>query len=129
MKALIQRISEAQVEVNGVETGRASKGILLLLCVEKEDEQKDFDYMCSKVLNMRIFSNEDGKFHYSLKDIEGDIMIVSQFTLAANIDSGRRPSFSKAEKPDIANEVYLKACDFFKNEGLNVSRKVPLDST
>ena len=114
MKALIQRISEAQVEVNGVETGRASKGILLLLCVEKEDEQKDFDYVCSKVLNMRIFSNEDGKFHYSLKDIEGDIMIVSQFTLAANIDSGRRPSFSKAEKPDIANEVYLKTCDFLK---------------
>lgn len=106
MKALIQRVSHAQVMVNSDVVGAIDKGILLLLGVEQADTQEKANKLLHKVLNYRIFADADGKMNLSLKDIGGGLLVVSQFTLAADTKKGLRPSFSSAANPALAQGLY-----------------------
>ena len=106
MKAVIQRVSEARVEVDNVTSGAIGAGILVLLGVEKGDGDKDAGWMAEKVANLRIFEDDGGKMNRSLIDSGGEILSVSQFTLAGNCGKGRRPSFDTAAPPDEANRLY-----------------------
>ncbi len=120
MKALIQRVSEAKVEIEGRTTGRIGKGLLVLLCVEKGDSDKDMEYIVRKISNLRTFDDKEGKMNLSLKDISGEVFVVSQFTLAADLKKGNRPSFDNSEEPSKANELYIKVADKLRSEGLSV---------
>ena len=106
MQGLIQRVSEAKVVVNNQVVGEINKGILLLLGVEKLDDKSSVDKLLHKVANYRIFPDEAGKMNLSLKDIQGELLIVSQFTLAADTKKGMRPSFSSAATPALGEELY-----------------------
>ncbi len=106
MIALIQRVSQAKVDVNGETIGQIGKGLLVLLGVEKEDNQEKADKLAEKVLNYRIFSDENDKMNLNVQQAKGELLIVSQFTLAADTQKGLRPSFSKGAPPALANELY-----------------------
>lgn len=106
MQGLIQRVKNAKVEVNDQIIGEISQGILLLLGVEKPDDEQAADKLLHKVSNYRIFTDENDKMNLSLKDIGGELLVVSQFTLAANTKKGMRPSFSSAATPSQANALY-----------------------
>ena len=125
MIALIQRVTQAKVEVEGQIVGQIGKGLLVLLGVEKEDDQAKADKLAEKVLNYRIFSDENDKMNLAIKDVNGELHIISQFTLYADCHHGNRPSFINAAKPEIANELYEKFISFCKEEsGLNVETGV-----
>ena len=102
MRAVVQRVSNSRVTVDERVTGEVKKGLLVLLGVTHDDNSKDVDYMVDKVTNLRIFEDENDKMNLSLKDIEGEVMAVSQFTLYGDARKGRRPSFSDAARPDVA---------------------------
>ena len=106
MIALIQRVTAAKVEVEGEITGQIGKGLLVLLGVEKEDNHAKAEKLLEKVLNYRVFSDEDGKMNLNVQQAGGAILIVSQFTLAADTQKGLRPSFSKGASPALAEEMY-----------------------
>ena len=106
MIALIQRVTAAKVEVEGEITGQIGKGLLVLLGVEKEDNHAKAEKLLEKVLNYRVFSDEDGKMNLNVKQAGGAILVVSQFTLAADTQKGLRPSFSKGASPALAEEMY-----------------------
>ena len=106
MIALIQRVTQAKVDVNGETIGQIGKGLLVLLGVEKEDNQEKADKLTEKVLNYRIFSDENDKMNLNVQQAQGELLIVSQFTLAADTQKGLRPSFSKGAPPALANELY-----------------------
>ena len=93
---------------------------MILLCVEKNDSEEDLQYIFKKIIHLRIFPNDDGKFHFSIKDIKGEILLISQFTLAADVNSGRRPSFSDAARPEKALKLCQKLSDMIKNEDIKV---------
>ena len=106
MKGLIQRVSSASVVVDGNCVGEIDHGILLLLGVEKEDDRSKADKLLDKVINYRIFSDESDKMNLSLKNIEGELLVVSQFTLVAETSKGKRPGFSKGASPALGEELY-----------------------
>ena len=106
MIALIQRVTQAKVDVNGETIGKIGKGLLVLLGVEKADNQEKADKLAEKVLNYRIFSDENDKMNLNVQQAQGELLIVSQFTLAADTQKGLRPSFSKCAPPALANELY-----------------------
>ena len=106
MIALIQRVTAAKVEVEGEITGQIGKGLLVLLGVEKEDNHAKAEKLLEKVLNYRVFSDEDGKMNLNVQQACGAILVVSQFTLAADTQKGLRPSFSKGASPALAEEMY-----------------------
>ncbi|OZN24214.1 D-tyrosyl-tRNA(Tyr) deacylase [Actinobacillus seminis] len=106
MIALIQRVSQAKVEVDQRIIGQIQQGLLVLLGVEKEDNRQKADKLVEKVLNYRVFSDENGKMNLNVQQIQGEVLVVSQFTLAADTQKGLRPSFSKGAAPDLANELY-----------------------
>ena len=106
MKTVIQRVTQSAVTIDNKETARISQGLLVLLGVGHDDTQSDADYLADKIINLRIFEDENGKMNRSLLDIGGEILVVSQFTLMGDCRKGRRPSFVDAAKPEIANELY-----------------------
>lgn len=112
MKIVIQRVSEAKVEVKSKIVGEISKGLLLLIGVHEEDEKEDADWLMKKIIDLRIFSDDEGKMNLSVKDISGEILCISQFTLVADYKKGNRPSFIKAAKPEKALDLF----NYFKTE-------------
>lgn len=106
MKALIQRVKKAKVTVNGEITGAIDDGILVFIGVEKDDNKEDLAYICKKIVNLRIFSDAEGKMNHSIIDKKYNILLISQFTLTANTKKGNRPSFIEAAAPEIAVEMY-----------------------
>ena len=106
MLGLIQRVSSAKVEVDGNIVGEIDAGLLLLLGVEKSDTEAQLEKLLNKVLNYRVFGDDRGHMNLSLLDVKGDLLVVSQFTLAADTKKGLRPSFSSAAPPDIAETLY-----------------------
>lgn len=106
MKFVIQRVKNAKVEVNNKVTGEINKGFLVLIGVTHTDTKEVADYLVKKLVNLRVFEDENGKMNLSLKDVDGQLLLVSQFTLYADTTSGNRPSFTDAAKPDMAEELY-----------------------
>lgn len=112
MKAVIQRVSEASVKVDGNVVGEINTGFMLLIGIDENDEKTDADWLVQKILNLRIFGDENDKLNLSIKDINGEILCISQFTLIADYKKGNRPSFIKAAKPDKAIPLF----EYFKEE-------------
>lgn len=112
MKIVIQRVSEASVEVEQKIVGEIKQGLMLLIGVEENDTQEDADWLVKKILDLRIFSDEEGKMNLSVKDIGGEILCISQFTLMADYKKGNRPSFIRAARPDHAVPMF----EYFKNQ-------------
>lgn len=110
MKAIIQRVKYANVEVNNECVGKIEKGLLVLLGVKVGDTKEDAEYLVKKICNMRIFEDENGKMNVNIKDVQGKILVVSQFTLLADCTNGNRPSFIEAADLKVANELY----EYFK---------------
>lgn len=108
MRVVIQKVSEASVSVNEEIISSIKKGLLILLGIEDADTEEDIDWLVKKIVNLRIFNDEKGVMNLSVKNVDGDIIIVSQFTLHANTKKGNRPSYIRASKPDFAVPVYKK---------------------
>ncbi|MBO9729145.1 MAG: D-tyrosyl-tRNA(Tyr) deacylase [Chitinophaga sp.] len=108
MRVVIQRVSSASVTVDGAVTGQIQQGLLVLLGIEDADTMEDIQWLSSKIVNLRIFNDDAGIMNVSVKDIHGDILLVSQFTLHASTKKGNRPSYIRASKPDIAIPMYEK---------------------
>jgi len=108
MRVVIQRVSEASVKVDGSVTGAIQKGLLVLVGIEDADNLEDIEWISSKIVNLRIFDDAAGVMNLSVKDMDGQILLVSQFTLHAATKKGNRPSYIKASKPDIAIPMYEK---------------------
>jgi D-tyrosyl-tRNA(Tyr) deacylase len=106
MRAVIQRVTYASCTVNGQITGKIDQGLLIFLGVEEEDGKEDLQWLAQKLVNLRIFSDENGLMNKSIRDINGNILLISQFTLFAQTKKGNRPSFIRAGKPDIAKPMY-----------------------
>lgn len=106
MRAVIQRVDKAGVRINNEEFSSINEGILLLLGIEKDDNKSDADYILDKTINLRIFEDDQEKMNLSLNDVDGEMLVVSQFTLLGDCAKGRRPSFIRAEEPVKANELY-----------------------
>ena len=113
MIALIQRVTQAKVEVGGEVVGQIGKGLLVLLGVEKDDDRQKADKLAEKVLNYRVFSDADDKMNLNVQQVAGEVLVVSQFTLVADTQKGLRPSFSKGATPSLANELY----EYFAQKG------------
>ena len=108
MRAVIQRVSNTSVKVEGAITGQIQQGLLVLVGIEDSDDQDDLEWLSGKIVNLRIFNDEEGVMNKSVKDIEGEVLVVSQFTLHAATKKGNRPSYIRASKPDIAVPMYEK---------------------
>jgi D-tyrosyl-tRNA(Tyr) deacylase len=108
MRAVIQRVSSASVKVGDKITGEIKQGLLVLVGIEDSDGQEDLEWLSGKIVNLRIFNDEEGVMNKSVKDIEGEVLVVSQFTLHAATKKGNRPSYIRASKPDIAVPMYEK---------------------
>jgi D-tyrosyl-tRNA(Tyr) deacylase len=120
MRALIQRVTEASVSVDGAEVGRIGPGLVVLLGVADGDADADAQYLADKIANLRIFADEQGRFNLSAPDVDAELLVVSQFTLYADTRRGRRPDFTRAAGPDEANRLYELACEMFREKGLTV---------
>ncbi|MBS1667784.1 MAG: D-tyrosyl-tRNA(Tyr) deacylase [Bacteroidetes bacterium] len=108
MRAVIQRVSHASVEIEGKIKSQISKGLLVLMGIEDADTKEDIEWLSMKIVNLRIFDDEQGVMNISVKDLNADILLVSQFTLHASTKKGNRPSYLRASKPDIAIPIYEK---------------------
>ena len=124
MKAVIQRVLSANLKVDGELISEINKGYVIYLGVKKGDTKEVADYFIRKIPPLRIFEDENGKTNLSIKDVGGEILLVSQFTLYANTDHGNRPDFLNAEAPVPANDLYLYVAEGLKNSGLTVKKGV-----
>lgn len=111
MRVVIQRVSEASVTIDGNVKSAIGDGLLVLLGIEHEDEQDDINWLCKKIVQLRIFGDEEGKMNRSVLDINGDILVISQFTLHASTKKGNRPSYIKAARPEVAISLYERFLD------------------
>ena len=121
MKAVIQRVSSASVTIESKIVATIQQGLLVLVGIEEADSQEDIDWLCQKIANLRIFGDENDVMNLSVKDIDGEIIIVSQFTLQASTKKGNRPSYLKAARPEIAIPLYEK---FIAEMEATVDKKV-----
>lgn len=121
MRAVIQRVRKASVTVAGETIGSTGPGLLVLLGVETGDGDGDFRYMADKVPHLRIFEDEAGKMNRSLLDTGGEMLVVSQFTLLGDARGGRRPSFTAAARPEVANPIYLQMVEAWRGLGISVA--------
>lgn len=122
MRALLQRVSEARVTVAGEEVGAVGRGLLVLLCAVAGDGEAEAEAMARKVAKLRIFADEAGKMNRALGDVGGGALVVSQFTLAADLSRGNRPGFSGAAPPELAEALYEHFCACLAAQGLTVAR-------
>lgn len=120
MKAVVQRVKSASVSINGKLFSSIGQGILVLLGIENSDTISEAEYVCSKLLKLRIFEDENEKMNYSVTDIGGEILVVSQFTLAGSVKKGTRPSFDNAMKPDDAEVLYEKFVEMMRKSNLKI---------
>ena len=111
MRTVIQRVTEASVEVENKICGKIGEGILLLIGIEEADNAEDIDWLCKKIVNLRIFYDENGVMNKSIKEIDGNILAISQFTLMAQTKKGNRPSYIKAARPEISKPLYIDFCE------------------
>lgn len=124
MKIVIQRVKNAKVEVDKKIVGKINKGFLVLLGIAQDDTEKQADYLVKKLCNLRVFPDENDKMNLSLKDVNGELLIISQFTLYADCKEGNRPSFTKAAKPEKANELYEYFCNECKRNDIKVEKGI-----
>ncbi len=121
MRAVVQRVRHSSVTVDGKIVGQIEKGLTVLIGITHTDDEKDINYILDKVVNLRIFEDEQGKMNLSVKDIGGEILYVSQFTLYGDVRGGRRPSYTQAMAYDEAEKLYNKFLDMAKTKGVPVS--------
>ena len=124
MKAVVQRVNEATLFCDNKLISQISKGVVVYFGVGKGDNEKQAEYLAKKVTALRIFSDENGKMNLSCKDLNFEVLAISQFTLYADVSHGNRPGFSDAEEPNRANELYEYFCDCLQNNGVLVKRGV-----
>jgi len=120
MRIVLQRVKEASVLVDNKTVSHIRQGLCLLVGIEKGDTPDDAAFLAKKITELRIFSDEEGKMNLSVKDVSGEILAVSQFTLAGSLRKGRRPSFDNAELPEKANIIFDRFVDFIQNEEIRV---------
>ena len=120
MRAVVQKVSQSKVTVDGEITGEIGQGLMVLLGVTHTDTEADARYMAEKIANLRIFEDDEEKLNLSVKDIGGAVLSVSQFTLYGDCRRGRRPSFTEAARPDVANALYETFNTFLREEGVQV---------
>ncbi len=118
MKTIIQRVKESSVTIDGNIVGKINQGLLILLGVSKNDKKEDAQYLASKIPDLRIFEDNDGKMNLSLLDTKGELLVVSQFTLLANCEKGRRPSYINAAPPEMANSLYEYFISLLRERGI-----------
>ena len=121
MRAVVQRSLYSNVTIDGEVTAEIGRGLTVLLGIKKGDQKSDADYLMDKIINLRIFADEAGKMNRSLLDLNGEVLLVSQFTLYADVKRGRRPGFSDAEDPQAAEPLFQYCVQNILNSGLNVS--------
>ena len=119
MRAVIQRTRQSSVAVEGNVIASIGQGLTVLLGIAPEDTEEDAKYLADKIINLRIFSDEAGKMNLSVKDIQGELLVVSQFTLYGDCRKGRRPSFDGAARPEVANMLYTKFLSFCRDLGVH----------
>ena len=124
MKLIVQRVKEAEVKVDSKIAGKIGKGFLVLLGVKTTDTKVEADYLIKKLCGLRVFEDENGKMNLALKDIGGELLIVSQFTLYGDCTNGYRPSFTDAARPDVAEPLYEYFCEQCQNNGIHVERGI-----
>lgn len=124
MKLVIQRVKKAKVEVEEKVVGEIEKGFLVLVGITHTDTKQEADYLAKKLCNLRVFEDENQKMNKNLKDVNGKLLIVSQFTLYANCKDGNRPSFTDAAKPDMANELYEYFCEKCQEYQIEVQKGI-----
>lgn len=124
MRAVVQRVKQAGVSVGGKEVSRIQKGHLVLLGVGQGDTREDLKYLAEKIVNLRVFEDAQGKMNLSLKDINGQMLVVSQFTLYGDCRKGRRPSFTSAAAPEMAEAFYEEFCKILSQQGVPVEKGV-----
>ena len=124
MRAVVQRVREADVTVEGSVTGAIERGLMVLLGVEYGDDESDSRYMADKISGLRIFEDSDGKMNLSVKDVFGKILAVSQFTLLGDVRKGKRPSFSKAARPEEARRLYRYFIDLLSEGDIEVQEGI-----
>ncbi|MCD6156588.1 MAG: D-tyrosyl-tRNA(Tyr) deacylase [Candidatus Atribacteria bacterium] len=124
MRAVVQRVSWSQVVVDGKVVAQIGKGLLVLLGIGKEDDEKDVEFMLRKIPNLRIFEDEEGKMNRSLTEIDGELLLISQFTLYGNCRKGLRPSFEKAASPERASQLYEKLLKALREQCVRVKSGV-----
>lgn len=124
MKLVVQRVKNAQVDVDGKTVGKIEKGFMVLLGVTHSDTKQEADYLVKKLCNLRVFEDENGKMNLGLKDIKGELLIISQFTLYADCTGGNRPSFIGAARPEIAEPLYQYFCNECEKNGIKVEKGI-----